>query len=123
MTVTANDIPAEVERLKALPYTRELLPNEDGTWFARIVEFAGCMTEGDTQEEALRMLDDAMTDWLTAKLEDGDPVPAPMAPENFPGKFLVRMTRSLHRDLARRAEREGVSLNQYVVSKLAAIRD
>jgi antitoxin HicB len=46
-----------------------------------------------------------------------------MAPENFPGKFLVRMTRSLHRDLARRAEREGVSLNQFVVSKLAAICD
>jgi antitoxin HicB len=123
MTVTANDIPAEVGRLKALAYTRELLPNEDGTWFARIVEFAGCMTEADTQEEALEMLDDAMTNWLTAKLEDGDPIPEPMAPENFPGKFLVRMTRSLHRDLARRAEREGVSLNQYVVSKLAAIRD
>jgi hypothetical protein len=50
-------------------------------------------------------------------------IPEPVAPENFPGKFLVRMTRSLHRDLARRAESEGVSLNQFVVSKLAAICD
>src|SRR5450755_3689178 len=100
MTVTATDVLAEVERLKALPYTRELLPNEDGTWFARIIEFAGCMTEGDTQAEALGMLDDAMTDWLTVKLEDGNPIPETMASENFPGTFLVRMTRSLHRDLA-----------------------
>ncbi len=79
------------------------------------------MTEGDTQAEAITMLDDAMTEWLTAKLEDGDPIPEPIAPENFPGKFIVRMKKSLHRDLARRAEREGVSLNQYVVSELAGI--
>lgn len=119
MIVTATDVPAQVQRLMALPYTRELLPNEDGTWFARIVEFPGCITEGDTKVEALEMLDDAMADWLTAKLEDSDPIPKPMAPEAFSGKFVVRASRSLHRDLARNAEREGVSLNQYVVTKLS----
>jgi antitoxin HicB len=123
MTIAATDIPAQVARLMALPYTRELLPNEDGTWFARIVEFPGCMTEGDTQSAALEMLDEAMADWLTAKLEDGDPIPAPLAPEAFSGKFVVRASRSLHRDLARNAEREGVSLNQYVVTKLARACD
>jgi predicted RNase H-like HicB family nuclease len=87
MAITAADVLAEVERLKALPYTRELLPNEDGTWFARIIEFAGCMTVGDTQAEALGMLDDAMTDWLTAKLEDGNPIPEPVASGNFPESF------------------------------------
>jgi antitoxin HicB len=123
MTIAATDIPAQVARLMALPYTRELLPNEDGTWFARIVEFPGCMTEGDTKSAALEMLDEAMADWLTAKLEDGDPIPQPLAPEAFSGKFVVRASRSLHRDLARNAEREGVSLNQYVVTKLARACD
>jgi antitoxin HicB len=123
MTIAATDIPAQVARLMAFPYTRELLPNEDGTWFARIVEFPGCMTEGDTQSAALEMLDEAMADWLTAKLEDGDPIPEPLAPEAFSGKFVVRASRSLHRDLARNAEREGVSLNQYVVTKLARACD
>ena len=33
MAVTATDVPAEVQRLMALPYTHELLANEDGTWF------------------------------------------------------------------------------------------
>jgi len=36
------------------------------------------------------------------------------------GQFVVRLPRSLHASLEREAEREGVSLNQLVVAKLAA---
>jgi antitoxin HicB len=69
------------------PYARELIPNEDGTWFARIVEFPGCMTEGDTQAEALMMLDDAMKSWVEIQIADGNPIPEPV--ECYSGKFLV----------------------------------
>ena len=37
----------------------------------------------------------------------------------YSGKVNLRMPRSLHRDLARRAEEEGVSLNQFMVVALA----
>jgi predicted HicB family RNase H-like nuclease len=36
------------------------------------------------------------------------------------GRFVVRLPRSLHAALKREADREGVSLNQLVVAKLAA---
>jgi predicted HicB family RNase H-like nuclease len=36
------------------------------------------------------------------------------------GRFVVRLPQSLHAALEREAEREGVSLNQLVVAKLAA---
>ena len=36
----------------------------------------------------------------------------------YSGKVNLRMPRSLHRDLARRAEEEGVSLNQFMVVAL-----
>jgi len=36
------------------------------------------------------------------------------------GKFVVRLPKSLHAALEREAKREGVSLNQLVVAKLAA---
>jgi predicted RNase H-like HicB family nuclease len=33
------------------------------------------MTVGDTREEALEMLDDAMASWIEAKLEDRETIP------------------------------------------------
>jgi len=109
----------EIEQYLNLPYTRELVREDDGTWFARILEFPGCMTTGDTQQEALQMLDDAMAAWLRARLEDHEIIPEPLATDDFSGRFVVRVTKSLHRDLVRAAERNGVSLNQFVATTLA----
>ena len=39
--------------------------------------------------------------------------------EEFSGKVVLRIPRSLHRSLKEAADREGVSLNQYVLYKLA----
>ena len=119
MTATAKKIKEEVERHMALPYTRELVKNEDGTWFARIVEFTGCMTEGDTADEAMKNLDEAMAGWIEVHLEDDEPIPPPLTSDQYSGKFLMRVPRTLHRELARRADLEGVSLNQYALSTLA----
>jgi antitoxin HicB len=116
---TATKIREEVEKVVSRPYLRELVKNEDGTWFARIVEFAGCMTEGDTQTEALANLEDAMMAWVEVKIEDGDSIPEPITVDDYSGKFMVRVAKSLHRDIALRADREGVSLNAFVSAQLA----
>jgi len=110
---------AKVKEYLAKPYARELIRNEDGTWFARVMELKGCMTEGNTKEEALKNLDDAMKGWIDVAIEDGEPIPEPLESRSFSGKFVVRVPRSLHRTLAKRAEVEGVSLNQVVVAALA----
>jgi HTH-type transcriptional regulator/antitoxin HigA len=39
---------------------------------------------------------------------------------NYSGRFLMRVPRHLHAELARHAKRQGVSLNQYVLYLLAA---
>jgi len=39
--------------------------------------------------------------------------------EGYSGKLVLRIPRSLHRELKKEAEREGVSLNQYMLYKLA----
>jgi hypothetical protein len=46
-------------------------------------------------------------------------IPEPSYPEEYSGKFNLRIPRSLHRQLAESAERDGVSLNQYVAALLA----
>jgi len=51
---------------------------------------------------------------------DALPEPAVQPQRNeYSGKFLVRLPKSLHAALGQEAEREGVSLNQLVVTKLA----
>ena len=39
----------------SLPYTIEMVRQESGTWSARL-ELPGCITEGDTPEEATKMI-------------------------------------------------------------------
>jgi antitoxin HicB len=116
---TASKIKEDIKDVLARPYTRELIKNEDGTWFARVVEFIGCMTEGSTPEEALENLDDAMAAWVEVHIEDGDAIPPPLSSDQYSGKFLMRVPKTLHRELARRADLEGVSLNQFALAALS----
>ena len=102
-----------------LPYTIELQHDPEEGWFVRVKELRGCMSQGDTAEEAIAMIREAMELWLEVALEDGLPIPEPRPEEGYSGKFVVRVPRSLHRDLVENAAREGVSLNQYINVALA----
>lgn len=105
-----------------LPYRVEIYPEENGQGYtAAIPDLPGCISSGDTPQEALHAVDEAKRLWLEVALQDGDPIPEPTAVtvEHFSGKFVVRVPRSLHRRLVKRAEVEGVSLNQLVVSILS----
>jgi antitoxin HicB len=113
------DAKTDLDRILSRPYTHELVRDPDGSWFARVLEFAGCMTTGATEAQALANLRDAMKAWVTDALAEGDAIPEPAEVESYSGKFMVRVPKSLHRDLARRADAEGVSLNALVTAALA----
>ena len=61
----------------SLPYTIELTPDVDGYWFAEIPLLEGCMTNGESREDALAMIDDAKRVWLETALELGLRIPEP----------------------------------------------
>lgn len=84
-----------------------------------MVELAGCITQGDTFEELGVMIEDAMRSWIEIALKEGMPIPKPVPDETYSGKFVTRVPRSLHRQIVQAAEREGVSLNQFVNVSLA----
>lgn len=110
---------SEIEVILRKPYTIDLVYGEtpDDGVAAKVAEWPGCMTAGDTREEALAHIGDAMYDWVEGRLEDGLDIPEPMA--TFSGKLLLRLPTSLHRDADRRAKAEGVSLNQWIGSAVA----
>lgn len=93
---------------------------EDGLWVAAVPELPGCSTHGKTKAEALANIEEAIDEWVATAQEKGWPVPvAKTGLEEYSGRFVVRLPKSLHRQLARLAEAEGVSLNQYVVYLLS----
>ncbi len=94
--------------------------DESGTYFyARVLELDGCQSHGDTFEEAYENLRDAMLGWIELKIKDKEDIPLPKSADTFSGKFVIRMPKTLHQKLVIEAEKEGVSLNQLALYKLA----
>ncbi|MCC7364029.1 MAG: type II toxin-antitoxin system HicB family antitoxin [Dehalococcoidia bacterium] len=105
-----------------LPYHIVMVRDDTGGdpgWVIWVDELPGCISQGDSPEEATEMIRDAMEGWLSVALEYGDDIPLPREETEHSGKFMVRLPRSLHRELADGARHEGVSLNQYVSTLLA----
>ena len=106
-----------------LPYnimTRHVTDDSGSYYFATVLELDGCMSDGETLEEAYKNIYEAMEGWIETKLEAGFPVPAPLDAEKYSGKYVVRLPKSLHARLAIEAAKEGVSLNQYTLYKLSS---
>ena len=105
-----------------LPYNViiQKINDESGEYYyARVMELEGCHSDGDTFDEAYQNVLEAMEGYIETKLENGYEVPMPHGAEQYSGKFVVRVPKSLHRSLATAAQREGVSLNQYALYKLS----
>ena len=92
---------------------RPLTEAEGGGWLASFPDLPGCMSDGETPEEALRNAAEAETAWLAANEKWG------AARSEKPARLVARLPRSIHRDLQTRARAEGVSVNTMMVVLLA----
>lgn len=101
------------------PYSRILISNDDGTYTAEVLEFPGCVAQGNSAEEANQNLESAAQSWIDVANERGLNIPPPYLNQDYSGHIALRLPRSLHRQAARLAERDGVSLNQFLVTAVA----
>ena len=108
-----------LEDYLALRYPFNVIADPDGGYVIAFPDLPGCMTQVDSLDELPAMAEEARRLWIETAHEQGHDIPPPSHPEEYSGKFNLRLPRSLHRSLAEAAEREGVSLNQYVVSLLS----
>jgi predicted RNase H-like HicB family nuclease len=105
-----------------LPYSILVKADEgSGRWVAQVEELPGCTAHGENAEQATKRVRKAMEEWINAALARGAEVPEPRALASHSGRLLLRMPQSLHAVLARAAESEGVSLNQFITSSLASV--
>lgn len=102
------------------PFTiRPLSRDEGGGYLIEFPDLPGCISDGETPEEAARNGEDAARSWIAAMLEAKRPIPKPSLREAYSGKWQLRMPKSLHRRLAERARADGVSLNTLAVTLVA----
>ena len=104
-----------------LPYPVEVVPSEDG-YFASVEDLPGCTAWVDNFEDVWSAVEQAKRKWLEEALKREKRIPKPRQTEEslrYSGRVLVRMSKSLHRDLAKRARLEGVSVNHFIITALA----
>src|SRR5690606_34895664 len=86
---------------------------------ASIHELKGCVAHGKDEASAIKHVRSMQKLWLEDALESSGQVPEPEVESEWSGKWVQRVPKKLHRDLAVMAKDEGVSLNQLVTSMLS----
>ena len=109
-----------LEYYQNLEYPFNVIADPDGGYVIEHPDLPGCLTQVDSLSEIPYMVKDARDGWLASEYDtDPNNIPLPSYTPDYSGKFNVRIPRSLHHLLVDAAERDGVSLNQYVVTLLA----
>lgn len=96
------------------------LDDGDEMWLAEVDGLPECSARAATPAEAVRLA------WATVAGDPADKTNDGREPQNtsrHSGKLLLRMPATLHDELARAAESEGVSLNQLITGVLAGAVD
>lgn len=91
---------------------------EDDIYIARCAELPTVAAHGKTQEKALQEIRKAVTATLRLMIKEKETLPEPFSLHKFSGEFRVRMTPEKHRKIAIESNLAGVSMNQFIVSKL-----
>lgn len=90
---------------------------DGGGFLATVPKLPGCMSDGETPDEALKNVENAIMCWLDTAQELGRVIPSPdeyKAEEEFSGKLSLRIPKSLHKTITIQAEKEKCSINQLI---------
>lgn len=99
---------------------RPLTKAEGSGWLITWPDLEGCMSDGDTPEQAIQNGRDAFSAWMMVRSQDlRRPAPKPSRTTAKPARFVLRTPKTLHARLVARAQAEGVALNTLVTSFIA----
>lgn len=106
----------------AYAHVVEPLTEEDGSgYLITFPDLPGCMSDGETEAQALTNARDAFSAWISARAHMGKPIPKPTRHGETaePVRLMQRLPRSLHYSLVVQAKADGTSLNTLVTMLLA----
>ena len=109
-----------MSKLTDYPFeVRPLSAEEGGGYLISFPDFAECISDGESIDEAIENGRDALKATVAALKAKKISVPAPNSGGVASGKFVARVPKTVHAQLATRARAEGVSLNALVLTFIA----
>lgn len=106
-----------MSKLTDYPFeVRPLSTEEGGGYLISFPDFAECISDGETVEEAVENGRDALRATIAALKSKKLALPAANSGGVASGKFVARVPKIGHAQLATRARAEGVSLNTLVLA-------
>lgn len=95
---------------------RPLSREEGGGYLVEFPDIPGCMSDGETIEEAIMNGREALLDCMEVFKESGRKIPKPTIEA---AQWRQRLPRTLYSKLTKQAENEGVSINSLVTAIIA----
>jgi len=92
---------------------------EDKTHIARCLEFPSLMAHGDTIEGALKEIKEVVLNTIEWMDLENERIPEPFGMKRFKGNLTLRVPAEVHKNLVIKSAEEGVSVNQYILSKIS----
>lgn len=115
-----NELEQKTDLYMKKKYRIEIVEDADeGGFVVSYPDLIGCISSGETVEEAVKNGKDAKREWIYAALESGAVIPEPFSADDYSGQFRLRVPKSLHKHLAERSKEEGISMNQYCIYLLS----
>jgi predicted HicB family RNase H-like nuclease len=92
---------------------------EDKIHIARCLEFPSLMAHGNTASQALSEIEKVVEESIKWMEEEKEQIPEPFGLKKFKGNLTLRVPSEVHKKLVIKSAEEGVSLNQYILSKIS----
>jgi predicted RNase H-like HicB family nuclease len=92
---------------------------DDNVHIARCLEFPSLMAHGNTPGKALAEIEKVVTESINWMEEENEPIPEPFGLKKFKGNLTLRVPSETHKKLVMKSAEEGVSINQYILSKIS----
>ncbi len=91
---------------------------EDQVHIARCLEFKSLVAHGKSIESAIHEIKNVVEESVQWMIEEGEKVPEPFGVKQYKGHLTVRVPSDVHRSIAIKSAEQGVSINQYILSKI-----